>query len=147
MGWLEQLAEEKIRRARAAGAWDAPSPYHGRRVSLEPDNPHLPREWWAAFHILRTHDLLPGWLQRGQWIRAARRAWRQALRAALRRHPASSPARAAALAHLRAQAEELNAHIRDYNLARPWGSAPLAPLVWEEELTAARAAVGEEARP
>ncbi len=141
MGWLEQLAEEKIRRALQSPAWPSSS-YRGRRVPLEPDNPHLPREWWAAFHLLRTHDLAPLWIQRGQWIRAARTAWRQRLQRALR---ISSPAaRAAALARLRAQAQHLNAHIRDYNLARPWGSAPLPLLDWEAEWAAARAALGEE---
>ncbi len=138
MQWWDALVEEKIRRARQEGAWER-SPYAGRRVPLPAENPFVPRAWWAAFHLLETHDLLPAWVQRGRWLRAALRAWRAALRRTLRAYPPGHPRRTAALQALHDEAQTLNAHIRDYNLSRPWGSAALAPLDWEAEQAAAQA--------
>ncbi len=144
MGWLEMLAEEKIKQALARDASWGASPYAGQRVRLGAENPYVPKEWWAAFHLLRTHDLLPPWLQRGHWIRQARTAWRRSLQTVLLAYRPTHPARPRALARLQREAATLNAHIRDYNLSRPWGSAPLPPLDWEAELAAARRAIGEE---
>ncbi len=146
MDWVALLAEERIRQARRQGALDAPA-WHGRRVVLPPENPHLPRTWWAAFHLLQTHDLLPPWLQRRRMLRAALAAWRQRLQRVIAARPPGHPVRRAALARLQAEAETLNRYLRDDALSRPHGAAPLPLLSWEDELARARAAVGEEVGP
>ncbi|NPA27372.1 MAG: DUF1992 domain-containing protein [Chloroflexi bacterium] len=137
MDWVARLAEERIRRAREEGTLSS-SRYHGRRVPLEPENPYLPKTWWAAFHLLQTHDLTPPWIWRGQQIRQAIAAWRRQLRQTLAYIPAHDPRRAQALRSLQQSLARINAFIRDYNLERPFGSTPLTPLDWEAELRQAQ---------
>ncbi len=137
MDWLEQLAEERIQQAQRRGAFRH-SPYHGRRLRLEPENPHLPRAWWAAFHLLAINDLTPAWIWRQQQLREAIATWRTHLRRVAALAAANHPDAAAARERLRAHMDALNRHIRDYNLSRPFGSAPLAPLDWDEEWARAR---------
>ncbi len=132
MDWVERLAEEKIRQAREQGVFRR-SRYRGRKVPLEPENPHLPREWWAAFHILEIHDLAPLWMLRGRWVREAIAAWREALRQVFTLALAEDQ-RQERLRVLRERLERLNGHIRDYNLAIPRSVTPLPLLSWEEEL-------------
>ncbi len=132
MDWVERLAEEKIRRARDEGVFQR-NRYRGKRVPLEPENPHLPREWWAAFHILEIHDLAPPWILRGRWIRQAIEAWRQELVWVLETC-GQTPRRHRMLQRLRQRLETLNIHIREYNLSIPRSATPLAPLNWQDEL-------------
>ena len=132
MDWVERLAEEKIRRAIKDGVFRR-SRYRGRKVPLEPENPHLPREWWAAFHILEIHDLAPLWILRGKWLRQAIAAWRRELAQAVA-HPFSGSQRQARLRVLRRRLHVLNRHIREYNLCIPRSAVPMRPLDWDEEL-------------
>lgn len=131
MDWVERIAEERIRRAMEEGAFTN-NPHRGRRVRLEPENPHLPRGWWAAFHILEVHDLAPLWMLQGRMLREAIAAWRRELRQTLRLGPSQR------LARLRQRMEQLNRHIHTYNLGLPRGVTPMAPLDWEEEYLQAR---------
>ncbi len=131
MDWVERIAEERIQRALEQGAFEN-NPYRGRRVPLEPENPHLPRSWWAAFHLLKVHDLPPPWMLRARMVREAIEAWRQALARALRELP-PGPARRRALQRLRDQMQELNRHIQACNLGLPRGVTPMAPLDWDRE--------------
>ena len=132
MDWIERLAEEKIRQAREKGVFQK-NKYFGRPVPLEPENPHLPREWWAAFHILEINQLAPLWIMQGRWLREAIQAWREALRYVLRRSPKGDPAREVALRQLRDQLETINRHVQEYNWRIPRGATPMAPLRWEDE--------------
>ncbi|NPA05804.1 MAG: DUF1992 domain-containing protein [Chloroflexi bacterium] len=132
MDWVEQVAEERIRQAQQRGAFTR-SPYHGRRVRLEPENPHLPRAWWAAFHLLEINNFTPTWIWRRQQIEKAIAAWRAHLHRVAAFEATNAADATAARERLRSQLNEINRHIRDYNLSRPFGSPPLALLHWQEE--------------
>ncbi len=135
MDWVERLAEEKIRRAMEQGVFQK-NRYRGKRVSLEPENPHLPREWWAAFHLLEIHNLAPPWILRGKWLRQAIAAWRRELTWILDAY--EGRARERALKRLQSKLQALNEHIREYNLGIPRNATPLTPLDWKAELTRIR---------
>ncbi|WP_299025482.1 DUF1992 domain-containing protein [uncultured Thermanaerothrix sp.] len=61
MDILERLAEEKIRAAMEAGAFDN-LPGRGQPLRL-PENPYEPDEWRLAFHLLRANGLTLPWLE------------------------------------------------------------------------------------
>jgi len=61
MDILERLAEEKIRAAIEAGAFDN-LPGRGQPLHLS-ENPHEPDEWRLAFHLLRSNGLTLPWLE------------------------------------------------------------------------------------
>jgi DnaJ family protein C protein 28 len=127
MDALERLAEEKIRAAMEAGAFDQ-LPGRGKPLQLN-DNPYEPPEWRLAFHLLRTHGFTLPWLEIRREIEADLQAARTELALAV-----NQPTWEEAQAHFRARLTILNKRIFNYNLHVPLVRFQLPLLNIEAEI-------------
>jgi DnaJ family protein C protein 28 len=112
MDIIERLAEEKIRAAMEAGAFDH-LPGRGKPLHLD-ENPLEPAEWRLAFHLLRTHGFTLPWIEIRREIEADLEAARMELAQA-----AHQSAWENAQAQFRARLTILNKRIFNYNLHVP----------------------------
>jgi DnaJ family protein C protein 28 len=127
MDALERLAEEKIRAAMDAGAFDQ-LPGRGKPLQLN-DNPYEPPEWRLAFHLLRTHGFTLPWIEIRREIEADLQAARTELTLAV-----NQPTWEEAQAHFRARLTILNKRIFNYNLHVPLERFQLPLLNIEAEI-------------
>ncbi|WP_322807489.1 DUF1992 domain-containing protein [Thermanaerothrix sp.] len=127
MDALERLAEEKIRAAMEAGAFDQ-LPGRGKPLQLN-DNPYEPPEWRLAFHLLRTHGFTLPWLEIRREIETDLQAARAELALAV-----NQPTWEEAQAHFRARLTILNKRIFNYNLHVPLERFQLPLLNIEAEI-------------
>lgn len=112
MDILERLAEEKIRAAMEAGAFDN-LPGKGQPLKLE-ENPYEPEDWRLAFSFLRKHGFSLPWMEIRRDIEAELAEARALLRQAL-----GTADWEQAKADFLRRVEALNRRIFNYNLQVP----------------------------
>lgn len=115
MNILERIAEERIRQAMEAGAFEH-LPGKGAPLNLE-DNPFEAEEWRAAFHLLRAQGFSLPWIEERRAIEEAIADARRDLQQA--RQLDDPQAWSAARARYAARVAAINRRIREYNLSVP----------------------------
>lgn len=110
--WFDRM----IREAQEAGAFDN-LPGAGKPLKLE-HNPHTPREWWLAFHVLENAGYKPAWIEQRASIEAGLESARTACRRSLECAEGEAE-KQDAIERLRAELEAINKQIDRMNLEVP----------------------------
>ena len=127
----ESLVDRIIQEAQASGAFDD-LPGAGKSLELHQD-PHTPREWRLAFHVLQNAGYKPAWIELRESIEAELETARDACRRSLA-IVSDLRAKQAALDRFRHELESINRRIDDFNLQVPLLSAQLRRATFEHEL-------------
>lgn len=130
---LDQIAEEKIRKAMDAGEFDQ-LPGKGKPLQLE-ENPFEPAGWGVAFHLLKKNGFTLPWIEEGMEIERKRLLARRDLCKACQAADEGEVSPAEELFASRIQA--LNREILQYNLRVPGMVFQRGPLDLEKERAAA----------
>jgi hypothetical protein len=110
--WVDRI----IRSALESGAFDD-LPGAGKPLNLA-HNPHTPRQWQLAFHILENAGYRPAWIEQRAAIEAALADARAACKRSLE-HADGEAEKQAAIEGFQAQLEAINKQIDRLNLAVP----------------------------
>lgn len=115
MSGLDQIAEEKIRKAMQAGKFDQLQG-KGKPLNLS-DNPYEPEGWGMAFHLIRQNGFSLPWIEVGMEIERERLQAHRLLRCACQEREPEARRQADELFAQRI--EKLNREINQYNLRVP----------------------------
>lgn len=128
----QRLAEERIREAIEAGAFDR-LPGAGRPLELEERNPYEGARR-AAYLLLKDADMAPRWIELDQEVRREADRLRRELRRVHHRHGNEGLFWEHAVERFRKRVERLNAKVHLRNHLAPDSVAPRFPLRPEREL-------------
>lgn len=115
MSGLDQIAEEKIRKAMEAGQFDRLQG-KGKPLNLS-ENPFEPEGWGMAFRLIRQNGFSLPWIEAGMEIERARLQAQHLLRCAW--HEPEPEGRCQADELFARRIETLNREIIQYNLRVP----------------------------
>jgi DnaJ family protein C protein 28 len=132
----ESLIDRIIREAQASGAFDG-LPGAGKPLELG-ENPHTPREWRLAFHILENAGYKPAWIEKRKSIEADLESAREACRRSLK-HATAESDRRAALECFKVDLQGINKRIDSFNLEVPLAAFQMPRTRIERELQLAEA--------
>jgi DnaJ family protein C protein 28 len=135
MNIFEQIAEQRIREAQEAGAFNH-LPGAGKPLKLEED-PFIPEDCRLAYHLLKEQGFSLPWLEQGVWLKREIENFRCALCSALAQAARSALEEKELRAETALQIAALNRRIMDYNLRTPALIFHQKPLDFSSEWAAA----------
>jgi len=127
----ESLIDRIIREAQASGAFDN-LPGAGKPLDLV-ENPHAPRDWRLAFHVLENAGYGPAWIEKRKLIEADLESAREICRRSLK-HASAESDRRAARERFAVELQAINKRIDGLNLEVPLAAFQMPRMHIEREL-------------